>query len=187
MFRLSAACAVLVSGIATLAMWGVAGRPSPIEVQANSDYTVELSRSVLRSGGGESTVVVDREVLGNTYGKTLRWLLEQSGRFDRFLVADPRFPLGEDVLNGRSTVILFGRGSRFLDRVSPALVRRVLIVHPAALPVDLPAGVSVEVWLADGDSLGLAAVWQAWAERVNATLRSTPALGQGLPEGGVEL
>jgi hypothetical protein len=124
------------------------------------------------------TVVVDREVLGETYGKTLRRLLEHSSRVGGFRLVDPRFPLSDEVLNSQPTVVLFGRTSRFLRRITSTQVRHVLVVHPGTLPDEMAGGIATEVWLPAEDELGVAAAWRTWAARKGAVVRQTEAIGQ---------
>jgi O-antigen ligase len=179
--------AALFAGACTLVAWSAVRRTSEVTVQASPGHTVELLRTQQRVGAEVATVVVDREVLGVTYGNALRSLLKKSGSFDGFLVTDPRFPLSDDTLNGRSSVVLFGRASRFLRRITAKQVQHVLLVHPGTLPDELPDGIAAEVWLPMGDELGGAGAWKTWALRNGAVVRQTGAIGQFLDGNGVGL
>ncbi len=167
-----------------------ATRQTPeVTVRASRGQTVELRRTQTPQQAGVEvpTVVVDREVLGETYGQTLRRLLEHSSSVGGLKVADPRFPLSDETLNSQPAVVLFGRASRFLRRIAASRVRRVLVIHPGTPPCEIAEGIAAEVWLPNADEYGVAAAWRTWAAQNGAVVRETGAEGQIFDGSGVGL
>lgn len=179
-FRLSTWGTVAGLGLALAAGYTARHPTAPIHVGVRPDRVVELSRSTTANKSGTATVLVDREVLGATYGQTIRRFLAHSSLISDLRIPDPRFPIQADTLGECEVLVFFGRTSRFTPLVSPNKVQRVVFVHPGTPPGDLADGIETEVWLPAHDELGIAPDWEAWARTHRSLLRRTTSEGQSL-------
>lgn len=157
-----------------------------IRVKTDPNRLTTLNRANRSANTETALVVVDVDVLGALYGKSIRALLSRAETLATMFVPDPRFPMPKD-LPSASTLIVFGSSSKAVNPQMMQSAKRLILVHPVEEYSDRAYPAETLVYLPRGDLWGVNDSWRAAAKRGLLSVVETTAFDQRLDIGSLAL
>jgi len=160
--------------------------PAPsatVRAAMRNDNIVALQNtSAPPASAGKILVFVDKDILGQVYGQTLRLMLEHAPFDGKMLVALPfakmpaRYPGA--AAGNIGACIVFGSAIASPAMANLPPLRQLIIAHPSVRPPEkLPDAASIRVILPAIDEAGVNESWRRFCRDKNIPVSITPASG----------
>ena len=177
-------CRPLVAGIAG-ALFVIAiflALPPPatnVRVAMRNNSMVELQYTPASQSHVSTVLIfVDKDVLGQVYGQTLRLMFGRPPFGEKMLVALPFVEPASVYPDDTDTCIAFGSSIASSPMADLPLLRQLTIVHPSVRPPQkLPASSNIRVILPSIDEAGVNESWLHFCKKQNIPVSITPNSG----------